>query len=101
MTAAEKRVARRLLDLLEDDYLLWYDLPFAKQRRYSDFMLLHPARGLLFLEVRDWKPEQLRDISATEVSLLTDTGVRSVPNPLEVARQQAMQVVNQIGRAHV
>ena len=96
MTAGEKRFARRLLELLEDDYLIWYDIPFGKQRRYADFMLLHPARGLLFLEVRDWKPEQLQDIRAGDIALLTDTGVRNVPNPLEQARQQMMQVVNRL-----
>jgi len=96
MTAGEKRFARRLLDLLEDDYLIWYDIPLGKQRRYADFMLLHPARGLLFLEVRDWKPEQLQDIHAADISLLTDTGVRTVANPLEQARQQSMQVVNRL-----
>ena len=50
MTAGEKRVARRLLEWLEDDYIVWYNYPVGKQRRYSDFMVLHPARGLLFLE---------------------------------------------------
>ena len=96
MTAGEKRFTRLLLELLEDDYLIWYDIPFGKQRRYADFMLLHPARGLLFLEVRDWKPEQLQDIRAGDIALLTDTGVRNVPNPLEQARQQMMQVVNRL-----
>lgn len=98
MTAGEKRVARRLIEWLEDDYLLWYDYPLGKQRRYSDFMLLHPARGLLFLEVRDWKFEQLQEVGASEFRVLTETGPRSVPNPLEEARQHCMQVVNRLLR---
>ena len=57
MTPGEKRLARRLESLLEDDYLVWYDIPVGSKRRYPDFIVLHPSRGLLFLEVKDWKPE--------------------------------------------
>jgi hypothetical protein len=98
MTAGEKRFARRLLDLLEDDYLIWYDIPLGKQRRYPDFIILHPARGLLFLEVKDWKPDNLKNLSSQEVTLLTDTGLKTVANPLEQARQCAYQVMNQLIR---
>ncbi len=98
MTAGEKRFARRLLELLEDDYLIWYDIPVGKQRRYSDFIILHPARGLLFLEVKDWKADNLKSINTTEVELLTDTGIKTVGNPLEQARQSAYQVINQLLR---
>ncbi len=96
MTAGEKRFARRLIDLLEDDYLIWYDIPLGKQRRYPDFIILHPARGLLFLEVKDWKHDSLKNISSAEVSLLTDTGLKTVANPIEQARQCAYQVINQL-----
>ena len=98
MTAGAKRFARRLLELLEDDYLLWYDIPVAKQRRYPDFMILHPARGLLLLEVKDWKADALQTINSVEAVLLTDTGLKTEPNPLEQARQRAVQVVNQLIR---
>ncbi|OQX48007.1 MAG: hypothetical protein B0D87_07940 [Candidatus Sedimenticola endophacoides] len=38
MTAGEKRLARRLKTLLGDDYLVWYDIPVGRQRRYPDFI---------------------------------------------------------------
>jgi hypothetical protein len=98
MTSAQRRLARTLEALLEDDYLVWFDLPPTKARRYPDFMLMHPARGLLFLDVRDWKTEQLRDITATTVELLTDTGLKHVPNPMEVVRQQTHAVLLQLER---
>ena len=98
MTAGEKRVARRLLDLLEDDYLIWYDIPLGKNRRYPDFIIMHPARGLLFLEVKDWLAPNIKKISHTSVDLLTDGGVKSVANPIEQARQTAYQVINQLER---
>ena len=49
MTSGEKRFSQRLKDLLEDDYLCWYDIPIGKTQRYPDFILLHPARGLFGL----------------------------------------------------
>ncbi len=48
MTSGEKRFARRLEALLEDDYLCWFDIPLGGKRRYPDFIILHPARGILF-----------------------------------------------------
>ncbi len=86
MTSGEKRVARRLQHLLEDDYLVWYDIPVGKQRRYPDFIILHPSRGLLFLEVKDWKPSTLKHISKSEVKLLTNNGLKTTAHPLEQVR---------------
>ena len=74
MTPGEKRLARRLEALLEDDYLVWYDIPVGKHRRYPDFILLHPSRGLLFLEVKDWKPETIKNLSKADVTLQTNNG---------------------------
>ncbi len=94
MTAGEKRVARQLETLLEDDYLVWYDIPVGSKRRYPDFIILHPIRGLLFLEVKDWKPTTLRNITKTDVTLLTDKGMVTKAHPLEQARQYTYSVVN-------
>ena len=94
MTAGEKRFARRLETFLEDDYLCWYDIPVGRQRRYPDFIILHPSRGLLFLEVKDWKPETIKQINKTEIILQTDTGRKTVPHPLEQARQYTYPVIN-------
>ena len=94
MTSGEKRVARRLEALLEDDYLVWYDIPVGSKRRYPDFIILHPSRGLLFLEVKDWKPETLKNISKSSVSLLTGKGLVTKAHPLEQVRQCAYQVLD-------
>ena len=94
MTAGEKRFAQRLKELLEDDYLCWFDTPVGKQQRYPDFILLHPSRGLLFLEVKDWKPETIRKINKQEVTLLTLQGQVIKPNPFVQVRQYVHQVIN-------
>ncbi len=96
MTAGEKRLARRLEALLDDDYLCWYDIPVGRKNRYPDFIILHPARGILFLEVKDWRLENIKKISKTRVELLTDHGKISTPNPIEQARQCAYQVINML-----
>ncbi|WP_394202374.1 3'-5' exonuclease [Marinagarivorans algicola] len=98
MTSGEKRFARRLEKLLEDDYLCWFDIPIGGKRRYPDFIVLHPARGLLFLEVKDWKAENLKRLSHTQVDLLTPTGLKTVANPIEQARQCCYQVLQILGR---
>ena len=94
MTSGERRVARRLKDLLEDDYLVWYDIPVGRHRRYPDFIILHPGRGLLFLEVKDWKSETIKKINKSDVTLLTNDGLVTKPHPLEQARQYTYNVVN-------
>ena len=98
MTSGEKRFARRLEKLLEDDYLCWFDIPLGGKRRYPDFIVLHPARGLLFLEVKDWKAENLKRLSHKQVDLLTPTGLKTVANPIEQARQCCYQVLQVLGR---
>jgi len=50
MTSGEKRLAQRLEAKLDDDYLLWYDVPVGPKCLHPDFILLHPLRGLF---VRD------------------------------------------------
>ncbi|MEO1894046.1 MAG: nuclease-related domain-containing protein [Alcanivorax sp.] len=60
MTPGERRLGQRLESLLEDDYTVWYDIPLGRQRRYPDYIILHPGRGLLFLEVKDWKLDTLK-----------------------------------------
>lgn len=55
MTSGEKRFAQRLESLLESDYLCWYDVPIGSRHQHPDFVILHPRRGLLVLEAKDWK----------------------------------------------
>jgi len=98
MTPGEKRLARRLEALLDDDYLVWYDIPVGRKNRYPDFIILHPSRGLLFLEVKDWKLENIRGISKHRVELLTDNGKITLPNPIEQVRQCAYQVIDMLQR---
>ncbi|MDY0136082.1 MAG: 3'-5' exonuclease [Thiomicrospira sp.] len=98
MTAGEKRLANRLEAFLEDDYLVWYDIPIGKNRRYPDFIILHPSRGLLFLEVKDWRLDNIKSLTKTQVSLLTNKGLVTRPHPLEQARQYTYAVIEKLQR---
>src|SRR5690606_6098076 len=70
MTSGERRFAERLEAKLEPDYIVWYDVPLGPRRLHPDFVILHPRRGLLALEVKDWKLDTLRSITPTEVELV-------------------------------
>ena len=91
---------------LEDDCLVWYDIRInkipinkgSKDRYYPDFIILHPSRGLLLLEVKDWKLSNLEKIDKSNVSLWTDNGPTTKKHPLEQARQYIHEVVDRLSR---
>ena len=45
MTAGERRVAQRLEDKLDDDYLLWYDVPMGPKNAHSPLIPLIKPRS--------------------------------------------------------
>ena len=98
MTRGERRFGQRLEALLEDDYLVWYDIPIGRKRRYPDFIVLHPGRGLLFLEVKDWKVDTIKEMSPERFVIQTNDGRKTLSNPLTQARQCAFTAIDQLKR---
>src|SRR5262245_11655754 len=96
MTPGERRFAHRLQDKLEDDYLCWYDVPVGRAGTYPDFIILHPRRGLLVLEVKDWKLDTIREANKNAFTILTDKGLKNVANPLEQARQYVLGISDRL-----
>jgi len=92
MTAGEKRFSERLEQKLEDDYLLWYDVPVGLKQRHPDFVVFHPRRGLLVLEVKDWKAETIQHADSTQFTLVTDRGLVKENHPLLQARAYALEI---------
>lgn len=92
MTAGEKRFSERLEQKLEDDYLLWYDVPVGLKQRRPDFVVFHPRRGLLVLEVKDWKAETIQHADATQFTLITERGLVKENHPLLQARAYALEI---------
>ena len=98
MTSGERRLAERLEQKLEDDYLLWYDVPVGPKQSHPDFVILHPRRGLLILETKDWKLETIKSATRQAWEIIPDGHVKVVINPLAQARHCAIQVVNALER---
>ena len=96
MTPGERRLAQRLQEKLESDYLLWYNVSVGSKRLYPDFILLHPLRGLIILEVKDWSLDNIQSATPDSFMVTTSEGVKSYPNPLEQARQYMLEIVNQL-----
>lgn len=91
-------MAEALEHHLEDDYLIWYDVPVGPKQLHPDFIILHPDRGLLILEVKDWKLENIQKVTRTSVTLLTPDGVKEEKNPLEQARGYALAVCKMLSK---
>ncbi|MBV8618268.1 MAG: NERD domain-containing protein [Curvibacter sp.] len=98
MTSGERRLAERLEQKLEDDYLLWYDVPVGPKQTHPDFVVIHPRRGILILETKDWRLETLHEASKQAWTLLVDGRPKVVINPVAQARHCAIQVVNALER---
>ncbi len=98
MTSGEKRFANRLVDKLEEDYLCWYDVPVGPRSLHPDFVILNPRRGLLIVEVKDWKLDSIRAADKATFTLLTDRGQKLEANPIEQARQYAHSVADLLER---
>ena len=98
MWPGERRLAHRLEDKLDDDYLCWYDVPVGPQCRHPDFVVFHPSRGFLILEVKDWKLGTIAEISPDSATLHTDRGHAVVANPVRQARDYTMELVKVLQR---
>ena len=92
MTGGEKRLSQRLEDKLEADYLLWYDVPVGLKQLRPDFLVFHPRRGLLVLEVKDWKADTIQHADTTQFTLITPRGLVKESSPLLQARGYATEV---------
>ena len=98
MTSGERRLAERLESKLDDDYLLWYDVPVGPTHAHPDFVVIHPRRGLLVLEIKDWKLATIQQADKQSWTIIPDGIPKTVINPLEQARQYAHQVIDALKR---
>ncbi len=97
-STGERRLAERLEQKLDDDYLIWHNVPIGPKQTHPDFVVLHPSRGLLILETKDWHLQTIQNTTKQAWDILTEAGPKIVINPLEQARHCAIQVVNAMER---
>jgi len=100
MTSGEKRFAVRLEQKLDEDYLIWYDVPIGKKQLHPDFIVLHPLRGLLVLEVKDWKIDTIKNVTRANWTIADrhTNAPKQVKNPLEQARNYVLHAVKLLER---
>jgi hypothetical protein len=91
-------LAERLEQKLDDDYLLWHNVPVGPKQTYPDFVVLHPRHGLLILETKDWHPDTIQHVTKQSWDILVSGQPKVVINPLAQARHCAIQVVNALER---
>ena len=96
MTSGEKRLADRLEDKLDDDYLLWYDVPVGPQQLHPDFIVLHPSRGLLILEVKDFRLGTIVQADKEDWTILdaASNEPKTIQSPFAQARNYAHTVLD-------
>ncbi|MBA3591851.1 nuclease-related domain-containing DEAD/DEAH box helicase, partial [Methylibium sp.] len=96
--AGERRVLHQLKRCLEDDYLVWHDIPIGPKARQPDFVILSPRWGVLLLEVKDWRRSTLGPATRDAVELSTPRGRVTQAHPLRQARDYAMELVDLMQR---
>ena len=92
LTPGERRFGTCLMRKLEDDYHVWINVPVGPKQFRPDFVVLHPGRGILALEVKDWKLPTIQRMDRFSAQLLTDRGLITAANPLEQARSYAISI---------
>ena len=97
-TTGERRLAERLEQKLDDDYLIWYDVPVGPKQSHPDFVVMHPQRGILILETKDWKLETIRHATPQAWDIWVNGQTKTVTSPLAQARFCATQVVKALER---
>ena len=97
-TSGELRFAERLAEKLEDNAIVWHNIPIGPRGRYPDFIALHPHRGLLALEVKDWRIESIARADKLRVELITAHGIVAVQNPIEQVREYLFAVKHLLER---
>lgn len=96
-TRGEERLAQRLKEKLDSDCWLWYNIPVGRKQLHPDFVILHPSRGMVVLEVKDWSVETIAQADKMQCTILTKHGFHKVENnPLEQARSCALELVHEL-----
>lgn len=90
-TNGERRFAERLDKKLGNDYLCWFNVPVGPKALQPDFMVLHPGRGLLILEVKDWHIDTIDSLDLGQVKLKVNGDLVTDKNPLTQARIYALE----------
>ena len=92
----EKRVAEKLNQEFgnSDSGIVWYEPPIGPLDRMPDFVVMDRSRGLVVMEVKEWKTETILRCNPRFWTIQTANGDTQVKNPLLQARQYAEAIRN-------
>lgn len=94
MNAGEKRVATFLNTSLDDEHLIWFDIPTqGTQRRFPDFLIFHPRYGLISLEVKNWTWRNLHSLNQNQIQLKQNDTLQTRTHPLKQARDCLLPII--------
>lgn len=96
--AGERRVLQQLKQCLDDEHLVWHNVPIGPRARQPDFVVLGLRWGVLLLEVKDWRRRTIGRATRDEVELHTERGPVTEHHPLRQARDYAMELVDLMQR---
>jgi hypothetical protein len=94
----ERAVLNQLKRCLEDDHIVWHNVPIGPRARQPDFVILSPRQGMLLLEVKDWRRSTLHSATRDWVELDTARGKVKEANPLRQARDYALELADVMQR---
>jgi hypothetical protein len=97
-STGERRLAERLEQKLDADYLLWHNVPIGPKQTHPDFIVIHPRRGALILETKDWRLETIIKATKQYFEIYADGIPKTIVSPLAQARHCAIQVINALSR---
>lgn len=100
-SAGEKRVFRLLRDALlpDDDYFVWYEPKSARRR--PDFLVWSQDWGLLILEIKSWKLNQIGEANLDQWTIRYNQVDTVRPNPAEQAWQCLLAYKDRIQQSPV
>ncbi len=94
----ERRVLHQLKRCLEDDYLVWHNVPIGAKARQPDFVILSPRWGVLLLEVKHWRLSSIRGANRDSVDLERNGQRLTTANPLRQARDYTHELIDMMQR---
>lgn len=94
----ERRVLHQLKRCLEDDYLVWHNVPIGARARQPDFVILSPRWGVLLLEVKHWRLASIRAANRDSVELEHHGQRLTTANPLRQARDYSHELIDLMQR---
>jgi len=100
---SERKIYYQLRDTLPNEYIIFHSLPYLARQKNAplvegevDFLLIHPKRGLLVLEVKGGKEIHYDAQKRKWSSLDFDDTLHNIKDPFEQGRKNLHNIIKKI-----